>query len=47
LVPFEQRLLRINAELLYLKSSPVGYPSVPMLVGGNGTIFMTRLEMVF
>ena len=45
--PFEQRLLRINTELLYLKNSPVGYPSVPMLVGGNGTVFMTSLEMVF
>jgi hypothetical protein len=45
--PFEQRLLRINTELLYLKNSPVGYPSVPMLVGGNGTIFTTSLEMVF
>jgi len=30
-----------------LKNSPVGYPSVPMLVGANGTVFMTSLEMVF
>ena len=45
--PFAQRLLRLNAELLYLKNSPVGYPSVPMLVGGNGTVFMTSVEMVF
>jgi hypothetical protein len=45
--PFKQRLLRMNAELMYLKNSPVGYPSVPMLVGGNGTVFMTSLEMVF
>jgi hypothetical protein len=45
--PFEQRLLRLNTELMYLKNSPVGYPSVPMLVGGNGTVFMTSLEMVF
>jgi hypothetical protein len=45
--PFKQRLLRMNTELMYLKNSPVGYPSVPMLVGGNGTVFMTSLEMVF
>jgi hypothetical protein len=45
--PFKQRLLRLNTEFLYLKNSPVGYPSVPMLVGGNGTVFMTSLEMVF
>jgi hypothetical protein len=45
--PFSQRLLRLNTELLYLKNSPVGYPSVPMLIGGNGTVFMTSLEMVF
>ena len=45
--PFEQRLLRLNTEFMYLKNSPVGYPSVPMLVGGNGTVFMTSLEMVF
>jgi hypothetical protein len=45
--PFEQRLLRLNTELLYLKNSPVGYPSVPMLVGGNGTVFTTSFEMVF
>jgi hypothetical protein len=45
--PFRQRLLRMNTELMYLRNSPVGYPSVPMLVGGNGTVFMTSLEMVF
>jgi hypothetical protein len=45
--PFKQRLLRLNTEFMYLKNSPVGYPSVPMLVGGNGTVFMTSLEMVF
>ena len=45
--PFRQRLLRMNTELMYLKNSPVGYPSVPMLLGGNGTVFMTSLEMVF
>jgi hypothetical protein len=45
--PFKQRLLRMNTEFMHLKNSPVGYPSVPMLVGGNGTVFSTSLEMVF
>ena len=45
--PFRQRLLRMNAEVLYLKNSPVGYPSVPFALGGNGTVFHTSLEMVF
>ena len=45
--PAKERLLRVNTEFMYLKNSPVGYPSVPMLVGGNGTVFMTSIEMVF
>lgn len=45
--PFNQRLLRWNTEFLYLKNSPVGYPSVPFALGGNGTVFSTSLEMVF
>jgi hypothetical protein len=45
--PFGQRLLRWNTELMYLENSPVGYPSVPFVVGGNGTVFETSLEMVF
>jgi hypothetical protein len=44
---FQRRLLRLNTELMYLKNSPVGYPSVPFLLGGNGTVFSTSLEMVF
>lgn len=45
--PFEKRLLRVNTELMYLKNSPVGYPSVPFLLGGNGTVLSTSVEMVF
>jgi hypothetical protein len=44
---FQRRLLRLNTEFMYLKNSPVGYPSVPFLLGGNGTVFSTSLEMVF
>jgi hypothetical protein len=45
--PLKQRLMRVNTELLYLKNSPVGYSSVPYVVGGNGTVFSANLEMVF
>lgn len=43
----DNRKLRVNAELLYLYDSPVGYTSVPFTVGGNGTVFNTNLELVF
>lgn len=45
--PFKTRLLRWNTELLYLRDSPVGYSSVPFLVGGNGPVFYTNLELFF
>jgi hypothetical protein len=45
--PFRQRLMRVNAELLYLRDSPVGYSSVPFAVGGNGTVFQANLEARF
>jgi hypothetical protein len=45
--PLRERLLRVNAEILYLKNSPVGYSSVPFVVGGNGTMFYANLEMLF
>ena len=45
--PFKQRLLRVNTELLYLSDSPVGYTSVPFIVGGNGVVFYTNAEMKF
>lgn len=45
--PFRERLVRLNAELLYLDRSPVGYSSVPFVVGGTGLVFQTNLEMAF
>ena len=45
--PTKDQLFRINAELLYLKDSPVGYSSVPFVVGGNGAVFHTNVELVF
>ena len=37
--PFSRRELRVNAQGLYLDNSPVGYSSVPFIVGGNGWVF--------
>lgn len=45
--PLQQRLLRVNSEILYMRKSPVGYASVPAQVGGNGYVFQTNLEMLF
>ena len=45
--PFKERLLRVNAEALYLRNSPVGYSSIPATVGGNGVVFHTNVEMMF
>lgn len=45
--PFKRRLVRWNTELLYLRDSPVGYSSVPFIVGGNGTVFHTNFELFF
>ncbi|MBS3742778.1 MAG: hypothetical protein KGY48_00350 [Wenzhouxiangellaceae bacterium] len=45
--PNERRLFRVNSELMYLNDSPVGYSSVPFVLGGNGFVFHTNLEMMF
>jgi hypothetical protein len=45
--PFKRRLMRLNTELLYLDDSPVGYSSVPFVVGADGLVFHTNLEMYF
>lgn len=45
--PMRQRLLRINGELLYLNDSPVGYASIPYLLGGDGPVLNTNIEMKF
>lgn len=43
----DNRKLRINAELLQLNDSPVGYSSVPFAVGGNGLVVVSHLELAF
>jgi hypothetical protein len=45
--PFKNKVLRWNAEGLYLYKSPVGYTSVPFAVGGRGWVFHTSFEMAF
>jgi len=45
--PMRERLLRVNGELLYMQDSAVGYSSIPYLVGGDGVVFNTNLEMKF
>ncbi len=45
--PLQQRLFRLNTEVLYLKDSPVGYSSVPFTVGGDGPVFYSSLELTF
>ena len=45
--PFRKQLMRVNAEMLYLEDSPVGYSSVPFAVGGNGWVFQTNIESRF
>jgi hypothetical protein len=45
--PFQRRLMRVNTELLYLNDSPVGYSSVPFVVGGEGLVFYSNLEIYF
>jgi Protein of unknown function (DUF3011) len=45
--PVKQRGFRVNAELIHVNDSPVGYTAYPMPVGSNGTIFHTNLELNF
>jgi len=44
---FGRREVRISAQALYLKDSPVGYSSVPFAVGGNGWVYTTDLVVAF
>jgi len=44
---FDRREVRISAQALYLKDSPVGYSSVPFAVGGNGWVYTTDLVVAF
>ena len=45
--PFETKVFRVNADLVYVRESPVGYLSFPLVVGANGPVFMTNLELFF
>jgi hypothetical protein len=45
--PMHEQLVRINTELLYLNKSAVGYSSIPYVVGGDGAVFNTNVEMKF
>ena len=45
--PFNNHVIRWNTEALYLYKSPVGYSSVPFVVGGKGWVFHSTVEMAF
>jgi hypothetical protein len=45
--PFENKTLRWNNELMYLRNSPVGGLAYPYVVGGNGLVFQSNLEIAF
>ena len=45
--PFENRVVRINGEAIFVDESPVGNLSSPLLVGADGVVFVTNVEMYF
>ena len=45
--PWENKVVRWNTEWLYLRNSPVGYSSVPFVIGGRGSVFHSSLELAF
>ncbi|WP_346836518.1 hypothetical protein [Microbulbifer sp. SAOS-129_SWC] len=45
--PFKRREVRVNTQVLYLKDSPVGYNSVPFIVGGDGAVLSIDLMLAF
>jgi hypothetical protein len=45
--PRKNKVIRVNNEFLYLYNSPVGYTSVPFVVGGKGLVFHSNVEMAF
>lgn len=45
--PFERREMHINAQGIYLHHSPVGGPSYPYIVGGNGWLWNTDFIVTF
>jgi hypothetical protein len=45
--PWNNQVVRWNAEYLHLDRSPVGGLSLPYAVGGNGPVFYTSLQVNF
>jgi len=45
--PFTNRVLRVNAEGIVVRRSPVGNLSSPLLVGANGFVFVSNIELFF
>ena len=45
--PWNNKVVRWNTEWLYIRNSPVGYSSVPFVVGGKGSVFHSSLELAF
>lgn len=45
--PYEKPNLRGNIQVLYLNNSPSGYAAVPFVLGGNGTVLTTDIELRF
>jgi hypothetical protein len=45
--PFKNRVVRWNAEFLYVHRSAVGYTALPYPLGGNGPVFHTNWELAF
>ena len=45
--PAKERGFRVNAEVIHIDHSPVGYTAFPMPVGAKGTVFHANLELNF
>ena len=45
--PLQRKELRLNLQGLYLDDSPVGYASVPFIVGGDGWVLSTDVSLSF
>jgi len=45
--PVKQRGFRVNAEVIHINHSPVGYTAYPMPVGATGNVFHVNWEMNF
>jgi hypothetical protein len=45
--PFDRKEMRLNLQFLYLDKSPVGYSSVPFIVGGDGWVVSTDAILAF